>query len=920
MFDYDSVIFQPCKEWIADALNTGKSWEDILTLCVSSEEREIKLADLIDEFMWPEDLTVRDWLAFVENYKKSHITVTMAEAEPVIAIDNGIVRNHYPVPVGITSSWEQYKTYLKTTMSDVSVSNIQKSCTWILNHLSNDTRKTGAIKGLVTGSVQSGKTANMEGLVSMAADYDWNFFIILSGTIDNLRKQTRDRFKKDLRNSEGILWRILDFTSEDKKFGAEELKLNPLTGSKNFSHRYVTVCLKNRKRLEKLIDWLYDDPNRTSKLRILVIDDEADQASINTAEITQEEEQERCAINQLICNLVNGKKSDGGIPEVRIQAMNYISFTATPYANVLNESSTESLYPKDFICTLPEATEYFGAKVIFGNNEQECPGFPILREVSTSDNKLLKEIQKKTKTGLPDSMKQAIGWFLCATSVLRVRGHKKSISMLVHTSSIQKEHFVIYDEIQNWLANKDKVIALCRAVYTKEAQALSKVDLQEANPEYGLLSSVREDMPAFEELLDELNALLSGISNILLGENKSFEYTNGLHLCVDNCSANREAEEGTYLRIVYPTDDQLKSMEKAPAFLVIGGNTLSRGLTIDGLVCTFFSRTSNQADTLMQMARWFGYRKGYELLQRIWITDDAQTKFKALAKIDMDLKHEVQLFMDRGISPAKFGPRIRNTPEIAKFRITAKKKSQMAEYADFDFCGDSYETTNFTNNDSLKKNLILTDQFIAHLNATKLPRKSTAAKGFVWDEIAYENVFGQYLSNFEISEYSTLKKNLRYFFEWMSQMNREGKFTKWNVAVIDGDNQDQPWSVGDKLSVGMIERTRKKVDSTDHLDIGSLRSGRDAVCDVNESELTPDQLEDFKKTRKNGKNIISKRCNFGLEDNPLLLIYRIKKDGGEPKTKNRLKMNADVDIIGISIIVSGDSIGETHAKSLRIMI
>ena len=145
MFDYDSAIFQPCKEWIADALNAGKSWDDILTLCVSSEERESKLADLIDEFMWPEDLTLDAWEAFVADYKTTHITVTMAEGEPVIAIDNGIIRNNYPVPYGITSSWEQYKAYLKTTMSEVSVSNIQKSCTWILNHLSSDTRKTGAI-------------------------------------------------------------------------------------------------------------------------------------------------------------------------------------------------------------------------------------------------------------------------------------------------------------------------------------------------------------------------------------------------------------------------------------------------------------------------------------------------------------------------------------------------------------------------------------------------------------------------------------------------------------------------------------------------------------------------------------------------------------------------------------------------------
>lgn len=920
MFDYESTIFQPCKEWIANALNAGESWDDILCLGASSDKREEKLADLIDEFMWPEDLSVSEWEAFVANYKTTHITVTMAEGEPVIAIDNGIVRNYYTVPVGITSSWEQYKSYLKTTMSEVSVSNIQKSCIWVLNHLSDDTRKTGAVKGLVTGSVQSGKTANMEGLVSMAADYDWNFFIILSGTIDNLRKQTRDRFKKDLRNSEGILWRILDFTSEDKHFGAEELKLNPLSGSKNFSQRYVTVCLKNRKRLEKLINWLYDDPNRTSKLRILVIDDEADQASINTAEITEEEEQERCAINQLICNLVNGKKSDGVIPDVRLQAMNYISFTATPYANVLNEASEESLYPKDYVCTLPEATEYFGAKVIFGNNEQGCPGFPILRRVNAEEKKLLKDIQRQKKSGLPESMKKAISWFLCATSVLRVRGHKKSVSMLVHTSSIQKEHFVIYNEIQNWLADRPKVIEFCRDVYAVEAHAVTKADLQEANPDYGLLASVCEDMPTFEELLDEINSLLFGITNILLGEDKTLEYSNGLHLCVDNCSANREAEEGTYLRVVYPTEEQLKAMEKAPAFLVIGGNTLSRGLTIDGLVCTYFSRTSNQADTLMQMARWFGYRKGYELLQRIWITADAQKKFEALAKIDMDLKREVELFMERGISPAKFGPRIRNIPEIAKFRITAKKKSQMAEYADFDFCGDSYETTNFTNDDSLSKNLTLTDQFVSFLNTAAVPRLSTTAKAFVWDNITYEDVFSRYLSFYEISEYSSLKKNLRYFFEWMSQMNTEGKFTKWNVAVIDGDNHDIPWPVGEGLSVGMIERTRKKVDTEEHLDIGSLRSGRDAICDVNESELTPEQLEDFKKTRKNGKNIISKRCDFCLQDKPLLLIYRIKQDGGDPKTKNRFKMNAVEDIIGISIIVSGDSIGETHAKSLRIMI
>ena len=345
MYSFDDRILQPCKDWVAQAVDNGFDWDFIENLCVEQSQVEPRLEELKDEEGFPESLTIEEWRSFLKTYKESIISVKASEGEKVIAIDTGALFNRYNAPTGYTSSWEQYKQSLKSQMSDVSISNIQKSCVWILNHLKNATRTYGPVKGLVTGSVQSGKTANMEGLVSMAADYDWNYFIILSGTIDNLRKQTRDRFMSDLKNSDGIYWRVLDFTGPDKEFGAEEMKLNPLFGSKTFGHRYVTVCLKNKKRLEKLIDWLYDDPIRTAKLRIVVIDDEADQASINTAEITDDEFQERCAINQMIVNLVNGKKSDGSTPAVSFQAMNYISYTATPYANVLNESGAESLYP-----------------------------------------------------------------------------------------------------------------------------------------------------------------------------------------------------------------------------------------------------------------------------------------------------------------------------------------------------------------------------------------------------------------------------------------------------------------------------------------------------------------------------------------------------------------------------------------------
>lgn len=920
MINFENGSFQSCKEWIAQQIDSGQTWEGVK----SYGEDESNLNMLKDDELFPLEMTPEMWTEFVEYYRSIVVSVQIVEGEDVVAIDKGGLSNAFEIPSGYSSTWESYKKFLGTKMSPDSIANLQKSCSWILNHLSRDTRISGEIKGLVTGSVQSGKTANMEGLISMAADYDWNFFIILSGTIDNLRKQTRDRFKGDLCNSEGVLWRVLDFTAEDKKFTADELKLNSLSGSKNFSNRYLTVCLKNRKRLEKLIDWLYSDPTRTNKLRIVVIDDEADQASINTADITPDEEQERCAINQMIVNLVNGKKSDGSTPEVKFQSMNYIAYTATPYANVLNEAPGESLYPKDFICTLPEAHEYFGAKVIFGNDEEGAPGFPIIRNIPGTEEGELKKLHKGESFRLPNSFQKSLAWFLCASAVQRIRGYKKPLSMLIHTAAVQNYHFAVYERVQYWLNHDENILALCRHVYEEEIYSVTLDDLLSANPEYGFANQVATSYPSFDEIEGEIRELLNDVRNIELGDDKSLEYGNGVHLCVDNCRANKEAEEGTYLRIVYPNDEQLDKLAKAPVFIVIGGNTLSRGLTIEGLVCTYFARTSNLADTLMQMARWFGYRKGYELLQRIWMTTAVVERFEALTKVDMDLKREVERFMKQGISPEKFGPRIRNIPEIAKFRITSKRKSQSAEYDDFDFCGDSYETTDFENGLMLQNNIKVAEDFIEKIDKNTSISRSSVVGAWVWDNIPYKQIKEMFLGKYVVSKYSSLCNNLPYFGQWMDEMNKDGKLINWNVAVVDGDNKECPWKVSGKYQAGLVERSRKrdkKERDPNWIDIGSLRSGLDALCDVNEVNLTEEQRIHFKSVCKTRKDIISERCNFGLEDKSLLLIYRIKKDGGVPQKRSehlREKMDAQRDIIGISIIVSGESIGESHAKTLRI--
>lgn len=173
----------------------------------------------------------------------------------------------------------------------------------------------------------------MAGLMAQAADNGFNYFIILSGVIENLREQTSHRLYSDMKGdgTSSIQWNLVDNPRlNSNKVEHDMSKFN--LGS-NTKDRYFTVCLKNRGRLESLIKWLTNDKNKAKQLKILVIDDEADQASINTKNI----DENVSTINKLIKTLVNNDD---------FLAMNYISYTATPYANVLNETSKNSLYLK----------------------------------------------------------------------------------------------------------------------------------------------------------------------------------------------------------------------------------------------------------------------------------------------------------------------------------------------------------------------------------------------------------------------------------------------------------------------------------------------------------------------------------------------------------------------------------------------
>ena len=571
------------------------------------------------------------------------------------------------------------------------------------------------MKGLVVGNVQSGKTANMEALMAMAADCGWNMFIILSGTIDNLRKQTQDRIQSDFNKNRGaISWHRIDRPELGDNNTPANLYLNN-------NIRYFTVCLKNATRLYRLIKWLQSDPNSIRNMRILIIDDEADQAGINTANIS---EGEITRINELITNLVNQKTWDGNETKIRYGAMNYVGYTATPYANILNDPRRESLYPKNFISTLPVSKQYFGPQQIFGNEDLGYRGLSIVNDISEDDIGSISKIQRNDDgLNLPSSLMDSVLWFICCTACLRTKKSKKPVSMLIHTSQKTEHHARIAEAIMDWLRGlgKETIIEKCKTIWEEETRLFDFRKLKNQYQDYLVEEKTMRDYPAFDDIQAEIEKMLGSdneiYSHILLNDDGEIQYSSKIHICIDNCKNNVPVEtedDGTYyhLRLIYPKENEYNGY--APAFLVIGGATLSRGLTIEGLVSTYFLRSVNFADSLMQMGRWFGYRRGYELLPRLWLTKNAVSQFKYLSNMDYELRETIKEMEEEEKKPSDYAVKVL-LPEINIIGIVNNNRMQAANRR-FDYSGTYKQTYKFDNNIvEMKNNINLLNDFINQL-------------------------------------------------------------------------------------------------------------------------------------------------------------------------------------------------------------
>jgi hypothetical protein len=850
------------------------------------------------------DSILTAWKSIVAAKRKWEEEAARNDRLPTVVGPEGSERRVH-TPTDPASCWQRYQSHLlengwRTSATEA----IEASSLMILRRIRMQTAADNPVKGMVVGHVQSGKTASMAGLAAMAADWGWNLVIILTGTLENLRQQTERRIFNDLNHPGNLAWKMLRHPGSGSQMGDRAQDCHFNVGS---HQRYMVVSLKNKDRLTNLLHWLNTDVHSRRQMRILVIDDEADQGGIDTLPT---DAADRSTINGLIVQLT----------KVKSAAMNYVAYTATPYANFLNEAWAESLYPQDFIVTLPQSDEHFGPQQIFGIEGTDSEGgLGVVNEVVHADVLALKALHNAQSSAPPQSLVEATCWFLCAAGAVRAMGLKpRPISMLVHTSSQQAHHKNVAEAIESILkakepAGTDLLVERCRGVWNDQTAQLDAQLFRERFPAYGRLEELRE-LPAFEDVAPYVRELLSTVTPInMIAQEGSVapRYHRGVHLSVDNCANTGVNDEGEHLRLVYPSSSDLATMDYSPAFIVIGGSTLSRGLTIENLVSTYFLRGGSQTDTLMQMGRWFGYRRNLELFPRLWMPEDTRRKFVFMAGVERDLRDDLRRFMERGDSPRDYGPRVRVHPRASWLRPTARNRMQNAVADAYDFSGVNRQTTIFDTGEHhpevLHRNIERTEDFLSGLTE---PTSALGGSAVVWRDVSFDQV-ADFLAGQSYNERLDFFTDLAPFIAWFHE--HKTRYADWNVVAAGttasaSSPPGSTWTVGG-MTVGKVTRTRlKKASGSGSVSIGTLRDPSHLLADA---PIPP-------KVERNAPNseIAGLRAKAGLDRTPQLLLYRINK-GGRPANDergDRAALDVVADLIGLSIWLPDAPAGDQRAS------
>lgn len=707
--------------------------------------------------------------------------------------------------------WGRYRQHMQKTNPAFPISQLDDFTNKILDKCVNP-KQEGAWdrRGMVVGHVQSGKTSNYVGLINKATDAGYKLIIVIAGTISSLRRQTQERIDSGFigRSSSAFINK-----RESRLIGVGHYKVStdiyPLTSSYynrgdegDFNQKIanglpipignnpvVLVIKKNKSILENLIDWLSKDPNiknlngqlKLENVPTLIIDDEADAASVNTSKSIEEAK----TINRLIRTLLN-----------LINQKTFIGYTATPYANLfISQDFDESLlasvkgkkylvgpdlFPKDFIVNIKASSNYIGASKVFGYedpiDEREYEPLDIFRAIEPTEYNppFFEKINKNNKDDipeyLPNSLKTAIKSFFLTCAIRRLRGQEnKHNSMLVHVALYVK-----------WI---DRVALLVSSL-VKEYQ--NNIRAEDESFMNDLKELFEEDfLPTTRHTLNNLDYIDSRIEihNWEAVKNELREAI--LKIKVRAVHGTRSTSHLEYHDI--EEIDYNRHDSNGLSVIAVGGSRLARGITLEGLSTSYYLRTTKMYDSLMQMGRWFGYRPGYVDLCRLFTNETIFSWFNHITMATEEMRNDFDDLTRTHQKPSDFRLKVRNHHGL--LTISSVAKLYHAEEIKVSFSNQNPQTyqlnkdkETINNNYEAFKNLFSslgkpnTKDIIMNKTEDNIPR-------YLLYRNCNKELIADFLDTYKTETPSIKRANLSEY------IKNQTEIKEWNVALVSNTEE-----------------------------------------------------------------------------------------------------------------------------------
>ncbi len=752
--------------------------------------------------------------------------------------------------------WQRHREWLERKLSFRAVEALDRSSDTILGLLEDPTRDgPWDRRGLVVGHVQSGKTGNYAGLICKAADAGYKIIIVLAGLHNNLRSQTQ------MRLDEGFLgFETKPVQDEIRVIGVGEIDGDPAirpnwatnrSDKGDFNTRvaknlgitpeqrpWLFVVKKNKTVLDRLYSWIRDHVANTqdqetgrrlvAHLPLMLIDDEADHASVDTGEQLfdsdglPDENHQPTAINRSVRRILHAFTRSA-----------YVGYTATPFANIFihergaTRNEGPDLFPSAFIVNLGAASSYVGPARVFGlkSGEGRSRGLPLVRPIvdhaapdgqggwMPQKHKNWHQPRYHAEDAIPPSLESAIHAFILACAIRCQRGHENEhCSMLVHVTRFTAVQRAVHCQVEEYIRhlrqrllrhiNHEPILAQFRALWDEDFQPTSAV-VRASCPE-----SVIPGDATWAELLELLPDVLRDIQvKMVNGTAKdALDYAD---------------TQGTGLKVI-----------------VIGGDKLARGLTLEGLCVSYFLRASRMYDTLMQMGRWFGYRPTYLDLCRLYTTTELCEWFGHITDAAEELREEFDLMAASGSTPREYGLKVQSHSTLM---VTSRLKMRTARNLMLSFSGQLLETVAlYRDTDSLHENLGALRSLVSRLPLPQFdPERVRSGSRSQWQGCLWENIPASYIIGF-LATYRThpeaYKVNGPLLMEFIRSMVAVGELTSWTVALIGG-GQGGEVAISNDITVSMLQRSSEG-GHENRYSINRLMTARDEAIDLNEGEWT----------------------------------------------------------------------------------